>query len=104
AVLNDEGEPEESTDQQLIDLFERIQDPGGGGRSELAAAYGRLMFLIGDGYLTVTSQDGDEAWEFLSPLELKLKPGGRPDRPQDFLRLRAPGLTPEELSEAGDEA
>lgn len=102
AVLNDQGEPEEQESGPLVDLFERIQGPGGG-RVELAGAYGRLRFLTGDGYLTASTQDGEEAWEFLSPLELKLKQGGRPDDPQAYLRLRAPGLTPEELAEASDD-
>jgi hypothetical protein len=102
AILDERGDPQEVDSGPLLDLFERVQDPGGG-RSELTGAYGRLMFLTGDGYLTVT-EDGDsnEAWEFLSPAELRVnaEDGGR----LTYRRLRAPGLNPEELEEAPDES
>lgn len=40
----------------LQDYITRIQDPGGG-RANLLGAYGRLMFLTGEGYLLVTNPD-----------------------------------------------
>lgn len=102
ALLNERGEPEEQTTGPLVDLWERVQDPGGG-RSQLLGAYGRLQFLTGDGYLTVTEdEDGEEAWEYLSVVELKIDPAGRPGDPQRYRRIRAPGASPEELLEADD--
>lgn len=101
ALINDNGDLEEVSSGPLLALWDRVQDPGGG-RSELTAAYGQLMFLTGDGYLIDTIDDGEEAWEFLSPLELRVLPesGAR----VSYRRLRAPGLTPEELVEAPDDA
>jgi hypothetical protein len=99
--LNERGEIEEADDGPLVELFDRVQDPGGG-RSELQGAYGRLWFLIGDGRLTVTQQDGQEAWEFLSPAELRIVPGTLD--PVQYLRFRAPGLAPEDLMDAPDDA
>lgn len=100
-VLDDRGEIEEVDSGPLADLFDRIQDPGGG-RTELQGAYGRLMFLIGDGRLVVTEQDGKEAWEYLSPAELRIVPGS--NNPVQYLRFRAPGLAPEELTDLPDDA
>lgn len=101
ALLDEKGDAQEVTSGPLLALWDRVQDPGGG-RSELTAAYGQLMFLTGDGYLIDTVADGEEAWEFLSPLELRVLPesGAR----VTYKRLRAPGLTPEELVEAPDDA
>lgn len=101
ALLNDQGEPEEVEDGPLLELFSRIRD-GSGSMSELAGSYGRLMFLIGDGYLTVSETDEEEVWEYLSPLELRVQPASGRDTPQEYKRLRAPGATPEELTEAPD--
>jgi hypothetical protein len=105
AILDEKGDPQEVETGPLVDLFERIQDPGGG-RSDLTGSYGRLMFLTGDGYLTVgLDEDSDEeAWEFLSPLELRVKPDSGAGRRQEYLRLRAPGASQEELIEAPDDA
>lgn len=79
-------------------LLDRVQDPGGG-RAGLLASYGRLMFLVGESYLTVTGEASeDERWEFLSPLELRPVPGGK-----GFIRQSAPGLTLETLTAAPDD-
>jgi hypothetical protein len=103
ALLNEEKEPEEVEDGPLVEMFERVKDPGGGGRSELAGSYGRLMFLTGDGYLVVSGDENEEAWEFLSPDELRVKPDSGAGRPQEYQRIRAQGQTPEDLKEAGDD-
>lgn len=79
-------------------LLARVQDPGGG-RSQLLSSYGRLTFMIGEGYLVATIEDGDEYWEFLSPEEMRLTD----DKNQRYVRLRAPGLEPEEIEDIGDE-
>lgn len=100
-ILDDRGEIEEVDSGPLAELFDRIQDPGGG-RTELQGAYGRLMFLIGDGRLVVTQQDEREVWEYLSPAELRIVPGAYD--PVQYLRFRAPGLAPEELQDAPDDA
>lgn len=104
AVRNSRGVPEEVESGELLDLFRRIQSPSQapGDLSELAGQYGRLQFLIGDGLLTVSQEEGDEVWEYLSPMELRLNPRGDPRRPQEYRRHRAPGIVPEELTEAPD--
>ncbi len=86
AVLDENGDPQESDDPKLTALWDRVQDPSGG-RAELQAQYGRLMFIIGEGYLTCTPDtDWGEVWEFLSPNELRVQPGGY------FVRYRAPQI------------
>lgn len=105
ALLNERGVPEESNDPKLLALFNRIRTPGGapGDLSELAGVYARLQFVIGDGLLTVSDDDG-EVWEYLSPMEMRMQPRtGIAGRPQEYRRLRAPGIQPEELAEATDE-
>ena len=94
---DENGVVQEEESGPLVDLWDRIQDPGGG-RSELTGSYGHLMFLTGDGYLVVSDEDSEEVWEYLSPLELRVRPSG-----EGYLRLRAPGLTPEELVDAPDD-
>ena len=59
AVRTDTGEVVEVESGPLVDLFSRIKDHSGG-TSELQEGYGRLQFLIGDGYLVVSDAD-DEA-------------------------------------------
>jgi hypothetical protein len=105
AVLNDNGIPEESSDPELRALFNRIKTPNGapGDLAELAGSYARLQFVIGDGLLTVSEQFGEEVWEYLSPLELRLNPE-QDGRPQEYRRIRAPGIMPEQLVEAPDNA
>lgn len=97
AVLDERGDPQEEESGVLADLWERVQDPGGG-RAELTGSYGRLMFLTGDGYLIESVEDDEIAFEFVSPLELRTLPEG------GYQRLRAPGLGWEDLMEAPDEA
>lgn len=106
AVLDDKGVAQESSDPDLLDLFNAIRSPGGapGDLGELAGAYARLQFVIGDGLMTVTDDDGEEVWEYLSPLEMRIQPDRGNGEPQEYRRLRAPGLLPEELVEAPDDA
>ncbi len=102
AILGENDDPTEVTSGPLLEIFRQIQDPGGG-INQIATTYGQLQFCIGDGYL-VASMDGDtEVWEYLSPMELRLQPRSGPTRPQDYRRIRAPGITPEELTEAPDD-
>lgn len=101
AILNDRGEPEEVDTGPLVDLWERVQDPGGG-RTRLLGAYGRLQMIIGDGYLTVSETDGDEGWEYLSPLELRHEDSGK-EASSNYRRSRAPGLDLEQLVDADDD-
>lgn len=98
-ALLEDGEPVEVTEGPLLDLFERIQDPGGGSRSQLAASYGVLDFVIGEGLLTVTVEDGQEQWEFLSPLELSILPDD-----DGYQRTAFPGATPQVYRMAADQA
>ncbi len=106
AILNDQGIPEESSDPKLLELFNRIRSPGGapGDLSELAGNYARLQFVIGDGLLTVTEDDdGEEQWEYLSPVELRLLPPPGNGEPQQYQRISAPGIPYETLIEASDD-
>ncbi len=96
ATTDDKGDVQEVDSGPLADLWARVQDPGGG-ITELTGSYGHLMFLTGDGYLVASDDNGEEVWEFLSPVELRVRPGG-----EGYLRLRAPGLTQEELVDAAD--
>lgn len=95
ARQNEQGEIEElPAGSKEAALLDRIQDPGGGGYNDLLASYGRLMFLSGDGYLTVTKQGAlDESWEFLSCNEMRAQAGG------GYVRYAAPSLSPETLND-----
>lgn len=65
AILGDDGELTPITSGPPLELLNRIQDPGGG-RSQLQYAYGRLMFITGEGVL-FGSLIGtpSERWRFL---------------------------------------
>lgn len=98
ARKNDQGEVNElPAGDPASKLLARIQDPGGG-TSQLFAAYGRLRFLIGEGFLICTREPGVERWEFLSPRELRVYQDNK-----TYVRVRAPGLDPEELDELSED-
>lgn len=86
--------PEDSWAAQQM---ERLRDPGGG-RSQLMTSFGRLMFLIGEGYLVASETPDGEQWEFLSPSEIRVVPGG-----ESYQRVRYPGTTPMVLKDAGSD-
>ncbi len=92
AIREGDGDPKEVEDPGAQEVLARIQDPGGG-QAQWKSSYGRLMFLIGEGYLTVTEEDGAESWEFLSPAEIVPTGKGR------FQRIKDMGIR-EELTEA----
>lgn len=105
AIENDNGEVEESDDPQLVELFDRIQDPGGG-RAAMLYTYGQLDFLVGECYLLWTQadpqdEDAEESWEIVSNLELRKQ--GRRGEDQVWHRIQAPALTPQQLVEAPDD-
>lgn len=65
ATINPDGTLDAIESGPVVDLFDRIQDPGGG-RAHLQYDYGRLMFVTGEGALFVTGEDTDrERWQFL---------------------------------------
>lgn len=98
ARKDDQGEIKElKADDPASELLSRIQDPGGG-TSALFAAYGRLRFLVGEGYLVCTREPGGDRWEFLSAKELRVYQDNK-----RYVRVRAPGLDPEELDELDDD-
>ena len=98
ARKNDQGEIKElPAGDPASELLARIQDPGGG-TSQLFSSYGRLRFLIGEGYLICTREPGGERWEFLSPRELRVYQDNK-----RYVRVRAPGLDPEELDELDED-
>lgn len=102
AAKRDEGDDVvelEEPEDPAVQALERIQDPGGG-RSNLLANYGRLIFLIGEAMLFVSrdeENDGVEQWEMLSPDELRASSAG-------YLRYKAPSLQAEVYEIAPDEA
>lgn len=93
------GELKETTNQKVIDALARIKDPGGGGRQELLATYGRLMFLVGEALLFVSNnpETGLEQWEMLSTDELRLLDGY-------YTRFKAPSLPATSFRPAPDDA
>lgn len=98
AKKDDQGEVNElPASDEASKLLNRIQDPGGG-TSQLLAAYGRLRFLVGEGFLICTQERGGERWEFLSSKELRVYQDNK-----RYVRVRAPGLDPEELDEMPDD-
>jgi hypothetical protein len=103
AERGEDGELEESTDEQAIEVFDRVQDPTGG-RVGLTTSYGHLRFLTGECYLIWMPETDDEpeSWEVVSTLELRKlsRRGGR----ETWHRIEAPGLNPQELVEAEDDA
>lgn len=89
-IIQDDGTVEEDTDPDAQAALARIQDPGGG-TTGLLAAYGRLMFLVGEAILFVsTDHDTElEQWEMLSQQEIRLYGGS-------YQRMRAPSFGFEE--------
>jgi hypothetical protein len=58
-----------------VDLLNRIQDPGGG-RSQMLFAYGRLMFIAGDGFLFGRELNtANEHWSFINRNEVIVQDG-----------------------------
>jgi hypothetical protein len=97
--VDDSGEITETENPKAKAVVARIQDPGGGGYSRLLDAYGRLTWMIGEGYYLITeSEDGDEQWEFVSPLELRINGDG------NYTRFAAPSLPAELLQDIPDTA
>jgi hypothetical protein len=89
-IIQDDGTIEEDTDPDAQTALARIQDPGGG-MTNLLAAYGRLMFLVGEAILFVSTdrKTGLEQWEMLSQQEVRLYGN-------TYQRMRAPSLGFEE--------
>jgi hypothetical protein len=96
--VDDSGEIVETDNETAQQVVSRIQDPGGGGYSRLLDSYGRLSFMIGEGYYLITDPEGeDEQWEFVSPLELRI------NSDNSYTRFAAPSL-PADLLEGIDDA
>lgn len=97
AERDDNGELKETENETVKNELARIQDPGGGGYSRLLDAYGRLMFLCGEGYFLVTNPDLDEeSWEFVSSDELRIDGDGT------YTRFAAPSLPAQLLRDPPD--
>lgn len=76
ALRNAQGEIEETEDPQLLELWDRVQDPSGG-RKAMFGSYGRLRFLTGESYLLASvNASGLEVWEVLSTAELTINTDG----------------------------
>jgi hypothetical protein len=120
---------EEDVDEESIQQYvRRIQDPGGG-RANLLGAYGRLMFLTGEGYLLCTNpaepdvdevgregdgeddeDDGDEADrvegaadEQTEQWEFLSTDELRPTGAGSFTRFKAPSLNASEIDLTNDD-
>lgn len=94
-----ERDTTDENERKALEALDRIRDPGGGGREDLQAAYGRLMFIAGEAQL-FCSEDPDtkmEQWEMLSRDELKTTGNG------EYQRVKAPSLSPEEYREPADD-
>lgn len=71
AQLDEKGEPKELEDERYRGVLERVADRQGG-RKQMLAAYGRLMFVNGECYLLGwIDADGVERWEVVSKFELR---------------------------------
>lgn len=94
----DTHEPEEIHSGPVFDAFDKVKDRSGG-REELQGSYGKLRFLIGEGYLTASPDEArGEIWEYLSPNELRVQPGGSASR------FRAPMLSADQFIIGNDQA
>lgn len=83
AIRLDNDETEAITEGLPVQLLNRIQDPGGG-RSQLLAQYGRLMFLIGEGFLFGRELGQPrERWSFVNPDELEISETGITWKPNE---------------------
>lgn len=106
AEKDESGELVESEDRAAQELLERVHDPQGG-RTQMMTAYGQLRFLTGECYLIWTQpEDGEEeSWEIVSVLELKQEGSTIIDgiRRPTYRRVKAPGVTAQELIEASDD-
>ena len=96
---NEKGDIEETKEPEVIAALDRIRDPGGGGRTGLQGSYGRLMFLVGEALLFVSTDPGTkkEKWEMLSTDELRLMDG-------NYTRFKSPTLPATSFKPAPDEA
>lgn len=96
AQADDAGELKEVKDMSdpAVEAYSRVKDASGG-QAELQSSYGLLLFLTGDGYLTVTAdEEADrEVWEFLSPEELRIAGDGK------FVRRTAPTEPGQQLTD-----
>jgi hypothetical protein len=98
AELNDEGEIVRTENPEVVDMLDRVQDPGGG-RAAMLASYGRIMFLAGEAYLLCTqdTENDVEQWEMLSTDELRVT------GVNTIVRYKAPSLMAEDIKEPADD-
>lgn len=71
ALLRDDGSTQPIKEGLPLELLNVIQDPGGG-RSQLQYAYGRLMFITGEGILFGADNQA-RGWRFLWKEEVKFE-------------------------------
>lgn len=99
AERDENGDIVRTENQEVIDAFERIKDPGGIGRAGLLRSYGLLAFLVGEAILFVSTdpETGEEQWEMLSTDEIRLLDG-------NYTRFMAPVLPAMLFRPAPDDA
>jgi len=85
AEKDENGDLIPTTNEQVIEAFERIKDPGGIGRTGLQRAYGLLAFLVGEAilFVSINPETNQEQWEMLSTDEIRLLDG-------NYTRFTAP--------------
>jgi hypothetical protein len=99
AVRKPNGEVDEIFDSKAQEILARVADSGGA--SGWKYQYGRLQFLIGDGYLTATLDDDDnEQWEYLSPAELVVQEHNAASGKTVYTRKMGDGTPDKTLTEA----
>lgn len=70
-MRDEQDRVEPITSGAAVEILDRIQDPGGG-RSQILGQYGRLMFIVGEGYLFGRDLNTDnERWAFVSGREVE---------------------------------
>jgi len=86
AMRDAQDQKTEIKDGLPLEVLNRIQDPGGG-RSQLLASYGRLMFITGEGILFGRDLDTErERWTFVWNGEIKVETDSQ-GRPRKIIHL-----------------
>jgi hypothetical protein len=98
AEKDENGDLIRTENPQVVDMLDRVQDPGGG-RAAMLASYGRIMFLTGEAYLLCTqdTENDVEQWEMLSTDELRVTGANT------IVRYKAPSLIAEDIKEPADD-
>lgn len=75
AKIDQDGKPVQIRTGPPVEKLDRIRDPSGG-RSQMLGAFGKLMFITGEGYLFGRGIGGVENWSFVWKDELRFDDKG----------------------------